>query len=640
MFKVNKTQNKEEYKNTIFINSSELLDNFYCDIENNLFKIENSTLVSKNCVEIGKNFRDFLSIELNSFIPLNIFDTIVRNYSDHIKFRVNFETVKKVPINNDLIEYVRKILENIPISVNCGYFIKLDGAVMKFTCVSRIKNEFLDTNTKIKLECEENNETEKVVPFKKSMERRETRERRPTIESVSSEGIFNGDFNFNSMDIGGLDEQMKVLIRRAFGFRMTSSTYQKSLGINQVRGIILHGPPGCGKTSIARGLHKILNATGFETVNGPELLDKMVGGSEERVRKLFEPAEKNPNGYYIIFLDEFDAIGKKRGSSSGTSGDVNDKVVLQFLSKIDGEKPLNNILIIAATNRLDVIDPAFLRPGRLEVHIEVGLPNEKGRLDIINIHTKKMKENGHLAENVDLALLAKETDSYTGAEIEGIIKTATSYPIARNIDIDTFKPKTNDKPIIVMEDFMMAIRETIPAFGSKTKELITISSVKMEINSDEYGVVYESIKNELNDFYDSIEENFRCHNILLTGPYYSGKTTMVANIANELNISHIKYINAELLMNGGNIYEYFSDSKRFNNSLLIIDPIEKIIEYSLLMKTCNSKILHQIETIIDTIVGSETRIAILILSNNEDLIDNLNLRNRVNSHYKLSEKFK
>ena len=188
----------------------------------------------------------------------------------------------------------------------------------------------------------------------------------------------------------------------------------------------MFGPPGTGKTLMARQIGQMLNSREPKIVNGPEILDKYVGESEANIRRLFAEAEEEEkrmganSGLHIIIFDEIDAICKARGSTGGSTG-VNDTVVNQLLSKIDGVDQLNNILIIGMTNRRDLIDDALLRPGRLEVQIEIGLPKEAGRVQIINIHTRKMRAAGKLDPDFNVAEMASLTKNFSGAEIEGKI---------------------------------------------------------------------------------------------------------------------------------------------------------------------------------------------------------------------------
>lgn len=191
---------------------------------------------------------------------------------------------------------------------------------------------------------------------------------------------------------------------------------------------------------MARQIGKMLNAREPKVVNGPEILNKFVGQSEENIRKLFADAEKeqkekgDESGLHIIIFDELDAICKQRGSTNSGTG-VGDSVVNQLLAKMDGVDQLNNVLIIGMTNRMDMIDEALLRPGRLEVHIEISLPDEEGRLQILSIHTTKMRNNGVLADDVDLAELASLTKNFSGAELGGLTKSATSFAFNRHVKV-------------------------------------------------------------------------------------------------------------------------------------------------------------------------------------------------------------
>jgi vesicle-fusing ATPase len=291
--------------------------------------------------------------------------------------------------------------------------------------------------------------------------------------------IFLGDFDFVKLGIGGLDAEFNRIFRRAFASRIWPAHIIQQMGITHVRGMLLYGPPGCGKTLIARQIGKILNAREPKIVNGPEILNKFVGGSEEKVRELFAEAEKEQaeegehSMLHIIILDEMDAICKQRGSNSGGTG-VSDSVVNQLLSKIDGVDSLNNILLIGMTNRKDMIDDALLRPGRLELHVEIGLPDRKGRTQILNIHTKSMKEANRMSPEAmsGLDMIADKTKNFSGAEIEGLIKAATSYALTRCVDVkDLSKPPDEENLIVKLEDLERALGDVEAKFGAKSTEL-------------------------------------------------------------------------------------------------------------------------------------------------------------------------
>ncbi|RHY91060.1 hypothetical protein DYB37_006619 [Aphanomyces astaci] len=261
--------------------------------------------------------------------------------------------------------------------------------------------------------------------------------------------IFKPDFDFSKLGIGGLDKEFNDIFRRAFASRVFPPAIIEKMGIKHVRGMLLFGPPGCGKTLIARQIGKVLNAKEPKVVNGPEILDKFVGESERKIRELFDDARREQNDLgeaselHIIIFDEIDAICKARGSSRDGTG-VGDSVVNQLLTQIDGVDSLNNVLVIGMTNRKDMLDEALMRPGRLEVQMEINLPDEKGRAQILTIHTQRAKDNGFLDDSVvsDLSHclapvtkeylnLAQRTKNFSGAEIEGLVRAATAHALSR-----------------------------------------------------------------------------------------------------------------------------------------------------------------------------------------------------------------
>lgn len=289
---------------------------------------------------------------------------------------------------------------------------------------------------------------------------------------------------------------------------------------------------------------------------------------------------------HIIIFDEMDAIMKSRGSTRDSTG-VQDSMVNQLLAKIDGVDSLNNILIIGMTNRKDMIDEAILRPGRLEVHIEIGLPNEEGRQQILKIHTAKMRANKRVSEHAleMLGELAAETKNFTGAELEGLVRNAVSFAFARNIDGASITAVDEKALVVEWQDFQRALRESSPAFGNKDNENIQGFYRNGIIN---YGYEFDSAWKKLLTLVNQTRTNVRTPllSVLLDGPPATGKTAIAAKLSIESDFPYIRMITADAMIGYSesqkcaSLLRIFSDAYKSPLSLIFIDDIERIIEYS------------------------------------------------------------
>ncbi|KAK2740193.1 transport between ER and Golgi ATPase protein [Myotisia sp. PD_48] len=410
--------------------------------------------------------------------------------------------------------------------------------------------------------------------------------RRPAANS-----IVRPDFKFENMGIGGLDVEFSTIFRRAFASRIFPPGLVEKLGIQHVKGILLYGPPGTGKTLIARQIGKMLNAREPKVINGPEVLNKYVGQSEENIRKLFADAEKeykekgDESGLHIIIFDELDAVCKQRGSGSAGGTGVGDSVVNQLLSKLDGVDQLNNILLIGMTNRMDMIDDALLRPGRLEVHMEISLPDEHGRQQILKIHTQKMRDNDIMDSDVDIQELAQLTKNFSGAEISGLVKSASSFAFNRHVKVGTMAGVSDD--IVNMkvnrQDFHNALEEIKPAFGVAEEELeecirggiIHFSPMIQEILAEGHLFV-KQVRDP--------EATTSLFSVLLHGPPGSGKTALAAKIAIDSGFPFVKLISPEDMVGYNemskiqHMNKIFMDAYKSPVSVVVIDNIERIID--------------------------------------------------------------
>lgn len=237
--------------------------------------------------------------------------------------------------------------------------------------------------------------------------------------------------------------------------------------------------------------------------------------------------EKGENSeLHIIIFDEIDAICKSRGSVRDGYG-VHDTLVNQLLTKIDGVDSLNNILLIGMTNRKDLLDEALLRPDRLEVHIEIGLPDKDGRLQILKIHTSKMTKNSSLDKTVDLSSLAELTRNFSGAEIEGLVASAVSFALNKHLDIaDLSKPIDDENVKVSMDDFHCALEEVKPSFGA---QIDTLESYRMH-GMISYGETFDQLLHTCQRLVDQVKNSEKTPLLtaLLEGPAGSGKTALAA----------------------------------------------------------------------------------------------------------------
>jgi len=245
-------------------------------------------------------------------------------------------------------------------------------------------------------------------------------------------------------DIGGLEE-VKQELREAVEWPIKNPEVFERMGIRPPKGIMLFGPPGCGKTLLARGVATESEAN-FITIKGPEVFSKWVGESEKAIREVFRKARMAAPA--VIFFDEFDSLVPRRGMGYADSG-VTERVISQLLTELDGIITLEDVVIIAATNRPDIVDPALLRPGRFDRLIYVPEPDEKARLEIFKLYTKGMP----LAKDVDLVESAAKSKGYSGADIDGLCREAAMNALRRDVK----------SSVVSLADFQKAIDKIGPS---------------------------------------------------------------------------------------------------------------------------------------------------------------------------------
>ena len=588
-------------KNAIFCNFSKLSElksktgsknKLYVKTKGKILEILGADGIEPEGIAMSKLTRKMLQIGEDDLVNFEYVYDKKPNKSDltHIKFKVTLrkklDEVLKLE-DTELIDIIKKLYVGTPFNTGNNLYIShknfgfvLEASELEIDPMGPLSEErspknavnfgFLSTETNIDLHSESSG-------------------LKINSKKIKAKNLTKFGFDFNEMGIGGLDAEISNIFKRAFTTRLLPASYLEKYGVKHVKGILLYGPPGCGKTLTARTLANALNVAEFKVVNGPELFDKYVGETEKKIRELFANAEKDQKdngddaGLHVIVFDEIDSLCKARGTVSSGTG-VNDSAVNQLLTKIDGVNSLNNIIVIGMTNRKDLIDEAILRPGRLELHIEISLPDEAGRLQILNIHTKKMRDSKVLDNDVDLKKLAQMTKNYTGADIESLVKLATSNALSEGINFkNSNKINLEKEHKVCMKHFLDAFEEIKPMFGMKTAELGNAIQFGM-IN---YGENYEILSSKISSLFEQIKnsQSISLLSVLLEGEPGCGKTALASYLAINSGFPYIRIISPDNLvkyMENGKytaIYNTFEDGYKSPYSIIILDNIEKLIEY-------------------------------------------------------------
>src|SRR5919107_2122237 len=430
-------------------------------------------------------------------------------------------------------------------------------------------------------------------------------------------------------DIGGLrDEVTKV--REMIELPLRHPELFRRLGVEAPKGVILHGPPGTGKTLLAKAVANETNAN-YYTIGGPEIMSKLYGESEERLRNIFQEAEKNAPS--IIFIDELDSIAPKREE---VSGEVETRVVAQLLSLMDGLASRGKVVVIGATNRINAVDPALRRPGRFDREIEIGVPDRNGRLEILQIHTRGMP----LEKDVNLERLADITHGFVGADLHALAKEAAIRALRRilpeiDLSAESIPADILNKIIVKMQDFIDVVNEMEPS--AMREVFVEVPDVKWE---DIGGL--EAIKQELREAVEwplkyqgmfAYADATPPKGILLYGPPGTGKTLMAKATANESEANFISIKGPELLSkwvgeSEKGVREIFRKARQAAPCIIFFDEIDAIAPArggSFGDSHVTERVISQFLTELD---GLEilTNVVVIAATNRPDIIDPALLR--------------
>ncbi len=430
-------------------------------------------------------------------------------------------------------------------------------------------------------------------------------------------------------ELGGLKNEVQK-IREMVELPMRHPELFEKIGVEAPKGVLLYGPPGTGKTLLAKAVAGETNAH-FISISGPEIMGKHYGESEERIREIFTQAEENAPS--IVFIDEIDSIAPKRDE---VSGELEKRIVSQLLTLMDGMKSRGNVVVIAATNRPDSIDPALRRPGRFDREIEIGIPDDEGRFDILSIHTRGMP----IDEKVDLKQISKTTHGFVGADLEILSKEAAMKSLRRilpEIDYDEEKISSEilEKIQITSDDFRDALKEVSPSALREVQVQVP------NVSWDDVGGL-ENLKEELKeavewpikykDAYDYVNVESP-KGILLDGPPGTGKTLIAKALAKMTDSNFISIKGPELLSkwvgeSEKGIREIFRKARQAAPCIIFLDEVDALVP----RRGSGGSNSHVTENVVSQILteidGLEelNNVLIIAATNRLDIVDEAFLR--------------
>jgi transitional endoplasmic reticulum ATPase len=450
-----------------------------------------------------------------------------------------------------------------------------------------------------------------------------------TIFAISEKGeTLRGVPQVTYEDIGGLKDEIQK-VREMIELPLRHPEIFEKLGVEAPKGVLLYGPPGTGKTLLAKAVANESNAH-FISISGPEIMSKFYGESEARLREIFKEArEKAPT---IVFIDEIDSIAPKREE---VTGEVERRVVSQLLSLMDGLEARGKVIVIAATNRPNAIDPALRRPGRFDREIEIKVPDKKGRFEILQIHTRHMP----LTQEVDLEKISAVTHGFVGADVEYLCKEAAMKTLRRmlpelKIEEDKLQPEFLNRLQVTMEDFENALKDVYP---SAMREVYLETP---DVHWSDIGGL-ESIKKELQeavewplkypDLYTTIGYSMP-KGVLLYGPSGTGKTLLAKSVATESEANFISVRGPELLSkwvgeSERGVREVFRRARQASPCVIFFDEIDALAPVRGLGgdSMVTERVVSQLLTELDGI-QSLSGVVVLAATNRMDMVDPALLR--------------
>ena len=499
-----------------------------------------------------------------------------------------------ITIDNEFTDFVKNRLKGLPVTYEDEISVMILGNSMDFKITKTVPKG--------------------VIKMDKTTEM-----------NISTETSIDRKIRVTYEEVGGLKEKTKAM-REIVELPLRHPELFSRLGIESHGGILLYGPPGCGKTLLAKVLASESEANMF-SINGPEIMNKYYGETEAKLRDIFKEAkDKSPS---IIFIDEIDAIAPKREEAYG---DVEKRVVAQLLALMDGLTDRGNVIVLGATNRPDSVDPALRRPGRFDREFEITVPNEDGRYEILQIHTRGMP----ISEDIDLKDLSSELHGYTGADIKSLCREAAMKSIRRylpEIDLETEKISSEvlQSMQIKLIDFYDAMHEVVP---TAMREFYV---ERPKIWWHDVGGLDEIKKSLTDNLITAIKEPNKFIKMgvkppkgaLIYGPPGCGKTLLARAVATETGANMILVRGPEIISKWMGesekaVREIFRKAKASSPCVVIFDELDALAKIKSREGGVGETILSQLLTEIEE--GISSRVAVVGITNRPDIIDNSLLR--------------
>lgn len=574
------------------------------------FKLVTDLNLSEGVILLNKHIRGYLNAPIDSeidliewnapktFIKEIIFQVrfilagdVTRNHSpQEISFDVVFPTEevntnikvkKEMFLNTCLI-----IFEKIPIHQQTQYVLPLgEYNALLMVMTNGMKGMFINSNTNITLS-----------PVSKYSI--------PTVIK-ESKNVFKKEFSMNSMSLG-ISNELITIFKKVFITRPIPNDIRKDLGIKHIKGIILEGEPGCGKNIIAQELSKLIKCKSIKIVTGPSLLNSPAGQMEENIQNLFAEACAEPNEFFIIVLDECEAIFKQRGDL------IHDNITDQILSMIDGPTSLNNILLIGMTNFIEEINETVIRPGRLELVIHIGLPDQTGQVNIFKVDLTKISHR-HAGLRTNNLPVPNVSGNVAGAGMKETIGFMGSA-------VGEFIPNQTKT--------MHRCQITVTPTG--LTESIVSTTCDLEPTSKEYQILLRNPFVPTDIYWDAHAKLMgapfgRVNTILLFGSSLD-TAIMACNLAKNSENGCIKFINSEVLVNEPRheeLYDNIDYAATMATSTIILCSVEKIIKYNPIMQICDNDTLQIINILLEKVIDLNCRMNVIITSSNPKLVKSL-----------------